>query len=140
MTLDLSVGVEIIEDIIGEVDRHACGVFVYNWADEQGGSIKILVFETEGGGVGGVDVEHWVDEGCAVGSLVVEGCVDVIEETVSDINYLPRRCCNTLPLVKFLRNVWWIRIMIPVKGRESTQSSPSCTKLLCSIICITADI
>jgi len=76
--LDRGVGEPVVEDVFWEVDADAGGVFFCHGADEQGWAEEVLEFEAESVGVGGVEVEHWIDERCAVDGLLVESCVNIV--------------------------------------------------------------
>lgn len=72
------VGVEVVEEVLGEVEIYCCGVLLHDGTDEERGTVEVLCFESEGGGILGVEVECWVDEGGAGESLAVERGVDVV--------------------------------------------------------------
>ena len=88
----------------------------------------------------GVDVEHRIDEGCAVDGLLVECGVDVVEEAVPDVDHFPSCRCHSWPLIELLWNVWRIAVVITVKWRESTKGGPSSAELFSRVVCVTAYI
>lgn len=61
LTLDLSMGVEVVEDVLGEVGGDVGGVLIDDGADEDAGTEEVLGLDAEGGGILGVVVEEWAD-------------------------------------------------------------------------------
>lgn len=61
LTLDAGVGVEVVEDVLGEVYGDGGGALFDDGADEDAGAEEVLGLDTECGGVVGVEVEERAD-------------------------------------------------------------------------------
>jgi hypothetical protein len=95
-------GVEGVEAGVGEVDGDAGAVLFGDGRDEDVGAVEELQGVAEDVGVVGVGEEEGVDERGAVDGLLVEGCVDVVEQAVADVVGVAGSFCDGLPDVEFL--------------------------------------
>lgn len=83
VALERCEGLEVVEDVFGEVGGDGGRVLVGHWGDEDGASEEELKVDREGGCILGVLVPQRLDDGCAVNGGLVESSVDVINEAIS---------------------------------------------------------
>jgi hypothetical protein len=100
--LDNLPTVECVEAVVGEVDSDAGAVLFCDGRDEDVGAVEELQSVAEDVRVVRVVEEERVNERCAVDSLLVERCVDVVEQTVADVVGVASGFCDGLPEVKFM--------------------------------------
>lgn len=154
------MGEEVVEGIFGEVDGDVCAVFLGYGADE-----KVVAEEELKVDGGGVEIfwiveEQGVEEGETRLGLLVEGSVDVVQETVAGGDGVLGCLGDHWPLVELLGNGIEAvvvpglavlassqkqvdgteRLVIPEEGVESTQPCPARAQCLGGVITETADI
>lgn len=128
-------GLPVVEDVVGEVGLDGAGAFLRDWGDKDGVAVEELEVVGEGVLVLWVEVEEGLKEGFAGLALPVEGCVDVVEESVASFDCLSGGLCDGGPVVKFL----WTEpdfIVVAVEGVERSQGCPACAQLFG---CVTAE-
>lgn len=69
---DNGVGVVVVEDVVGEVGGDTGRVLIGDWADEDGGAVKVLEVDAECRWIVGIYVEQGVHERCSIYGLLVE--------------------------------------------------------------------
>lgn len=79
--------------------------------------------------VGWVEVEHGVQKGFTSLCLAVEGCVDIVEQLVSNLNGVASGFCNSIPAVELLGNAGKV-VVVAEERIEGTQGGPSSTEFL----------
>lgn len=89
-TVNARVSVPVVEDVIREIDADAGAPLLRDGGDDDAGAEEVLQLEGEGGRVVGVVEEHGAHGRRAVGVLAVQGSVDVVQQTVANVNGLLR--------------------------------------------------
>jgi hypothetical protein len=140
LALDLGVGVEVVEDVLGEVGGDGGGVLLDDGADEDAGAEEVLRLDAEGVGVVGVQVEERADEWGAVEGLVVESGVDVIEQAVTDVDRLAGGLGNAVPAVELLGDLGDVAVVVAVEGGEGAEHGPAGAELLGGVVGEAADV
>ena len=139
LATDSLVGEEVIEDVVGKVDLHACCTLLGDWGDQYAWSEEPLVLNAKGVGVRWVQVPHGVHQRSTIDSLLVHGSVEVIQHTVSSINGSLGGLGNGCPSVELVIDDITGSV-VAVEWVESAQHSPTSTKLLGGVLCITANV
>lgn len=131
--------VPCVEAIVGEVNGYAGGIFFGDGGNEKGVAVEELELVGECVGVGRVLKPEGLENGCAVESLLVEACVDVIEETIADIESVA--CCfgNGFPEEEFLRERR-VTVVVSHKSVKSSQRGPACTERLGGVASETTNV
>ena len=133
------VSEEVVELVVGEVDGDACGTFVRHGRNQDGGTVEVLQVQRQGVRIGGVEEEHGVEKRCAVDGLLIERCVDVVEELVARLDCYFGGFGDACPEVVFLMEDVG-GVVVAVEGVECSQHGPACTELFGGIAGVTADV
>ena len=133
------VGEEVVELVVGEVDGDAGGAFVCHGSDQDGGAVEVLKVQRQGVGIGGVEEEHGVQKWCAVNRLLIEGCVNVVEELVARFDCYLRGFRDAWPEVVFLMEDVG-GVVVAIEGVECSQHSPACAQLFGRVTSIAANV
>lgn len=80
--LDGSERGEIVESVAGEIDGDGRRVVFDDGRDKDGVTIEELVVDRESVGILGIFEPYRVEDGCTVKMSLVEGGIEVIDETV----------------------------------------------------------
>ena len=133
------VGEEVVELVVWEVDGDAGCAFVRYGSDQDGGAVEVLQVQRQGVGIGGVEEEHGIQKWCAINRLLIEGCVDVVEELVARFDCYLRGFRDACPEVVFLvEDVGGV--VVAVEGVECSQHSPASAQLFGRVTSIAANV
>lgn len=140
LSLDLGVGVEVVEDVLREVGGDGGGVLLDDGADEDAGAEEVLGLDAEGVGVVGVEVEERADERGAVKGLAVECGVDVVEQAITDVDCLAGSLGDAVPAVELLWDLGDVAVVVAVEGSKGAEHGPAGAELLVGVVGETAHV
>ena len=123
------VSEEIVEPVIREVDIDGGRVLFKNWADKNAWAEKELELYIVCFCILGVLEEQRLKSGCSVRMLLVEGRVEIVEQTVAKVDGVLRRFGDQWPAVEFLRGRG-VAVMVAVERIECPECGPSSTQRL----------
>ena len=115
---------EVVEPVVGEVDIDGSRVLVENRADKDAWAEEELVLNIVRLRVVWVVEEQRLQGGCSVGVLLVEGRIEVIKQTVANVDRVLRRLGDEGPAVELLRDRG-VAVMVAVERIECSKCGPS---------------